>query len=377
MDFVDFCSRVLGRLVHVEQTLPYGRDMGVEWPDLFRELFENAKEQDMVDTSPRVQGLMQVHRQMSAMGLIDSHKTLVRFWNVPRAKRLQIHDLRPVWRDICARQLEENEEQLLRLVNSLSEHREVDHAWLGDVTYDAIIEQWESTGARLEADQLEHMLQDLEALDMVRRGRGLGNHSVQSTYAGLVWTTRRGMTEESDYIDVLVEEGETPTVDFKRELVLDTKSQKAEFVKDILALANTKASGRRWLIVGFEPKELTYYLPDDTAAREHHQQNLRRNTQDQLQQILVVYSLPVVAVRWSIVDYRLGPVGKLEVLRDQRELPYSVAKSLGSKEISGTRIENGQVYIRYGAITKLATDEEIAVLRDDAIRARKRHSDEA
>ena len=128
MDFIDFCGRVLVRLVHVEQTLPYGRDMGVEWPDLFKALFEDATEQDMIETSPRVQGLMQAHRQLSTMGFIDSHRTLPRFWNVPRAKRLQIHDLTPVWREICARKLDDDEVRLLRLVNELSEQPGEDYA---------------------------------------------------------------------------------------------------------------------------------------------------------------------------------------------------------------------------------------------------------
>jgi hypothetical protein len=51
--------------------------------------------------------------------------------------------------------------------------------------------------------------------------------------------------QESRFIDDLVAEWETTSVDFKRQLSLDTMDQKAEFVKDILCLVNTKASRRR------------------------------------------------------------------------------------------------------------------------------------
>jgi len=46
----------------------------------------------------------------------------------------------------------------------------------------------------------------------------------------------------------------TAAPNFKQELETRTKDQKAEFVKDVLGLVNTKASGERWLIVGFDDK---------------------------------------------------------------------------------------------------------------------------
>lgn len=197
MDFVSFCGRVLLGLVHAEQTLPYGRDMGVEWPKLFKVLFEGTTDQDIIETSPRVQGLMQAHRQLSAMGFIDSNKTLPRFWSVPRAKRLQIRDLTPVWREICARQLDGDEERLLRLVNELGERQEEDFAWLDEVAYATLAQRCGPAGTNLTSDRLEHVLQDLESLDLVRRSPWLGSQSVHPTYSGLVWTTRRGNSSSS------------------------------------------------------------------------------------------------------------------------------------------------------------------------------------
>jgi hypothetical protein len=93
-------------------------------------------------------------------------------------------------------------------------------------------------------------------------------------------------------------------------LSLDTASQKAEFVKDIIGLVNTKASGRRWMIVGFDDKTREFHGPPDP-----------RVTQNRIEQILAEYSTPNVEVRYQVVDYRAGRVGKLEVLRDARKLP--------------------------------------------------------
>jgi hypothetical protein len=50
----------------------------------------------------------------------------------------------------------------------------------------------------------------------------------------------------------LVPEWATTTVEFKGQVNLKRNKEKAEFVRDVLALATTKASGRRWLVIGFD-----------------------------------------------------------------------------------------------------------------------------
>ena len=95
------------------------------------------------------------------------------------------------------------------------------------------------------------MAQELER-DGFLHSRGLGG-SV-ATYLGLVRATRRGFTIESKRLDELVKQWETTSVEFKRELYLDTADQKAEFAKDVIGLANTQASGQRLLIIGFDDK---------------------------------------------------------------------------------------------------------------------------
>jgi hypothetical protein len=182
---------------------------------------------------------------------------------------------------------------------------------------------------------------------------------VRETYKGLVLQTKCDLTIEAREIDDLVEEWETTSVDFKRELETRTKDQKAEFVKDVLGLVNTKASGERWPIVGFDDKSHTYH-PGCTLP----------SGQDDLEQILSVYTNPMVEVRYDIVEHYDGPVGRLRILRDPAKLPYSVAKSIGNKK----RIEEGQVFVRHGSQTEEPTDAELQSLLEEGERARKEKS---
>lgn len=164
-----------------------------------------------------------------------------------------------------------------------------------------------------------------------------GPSGLQPTYLGLVWETRRGFTLDSQHIDELVAEWETTNVDFKRELNLSSNDEKAEFVKDVLGLATTKSSGRRWLIIGFHPKTREYYAPPDPSI-----------TPDRIEQILSEYTDPVVLMRYDTPQTRHGVVGRLEVLRSPADVPYRVKKELrGAKR----HIRPGQVFVRHGSQT--------------------------
>ena len=189
-------------------------------------------------------------------------------------------------------------------------------------------------------------------------GRGY-NNDVRPTYQGLVWGTRRGFTIESKLIDELVKEWETTDVDFKREISLDTKKQKAEFAKDVLGLANTKSSGRRYLIVGFDDKTRDYLAPPDSTV-----------TPDRMERILSDLTDSVVNIRYKIVDCRLGKVGRLEVLREPEKLPYRAVKDVLVDEKGRKGLERGKVYVRHGSQIEAPTETELQALEDEGRRAR-------
>ena len=157
-------------------------------------------------------------------------------------------------------------------------------------------------------------------------------------------------------IDDLVREWETTSVDFKQELRVNTASEKAELVKDIIALANIQASGRRWLVIGFEDKTRTYHGPPDPAVKP-----------DRLEQLLAAYITPAVDLCYDVWDYRAGKVGMLEILRDPRKLPYSVKQSVGAAagQRGAKRVEAGQIFVRHSSHTAQASEKELLVLAEE------------
>jgi hypothetical protein len=72
-----------------------------------------------------------------------------------------------------------------------------------------------------------------------------------------------------------------------------------------------------------------------------------------------------------VVEYRKGLVGKLEVIRDSKKLPYRVAKSLGDK-LKGDKkqIFKGQIFVRHGSQVVVARGTERKELLEEGKQAR-------
>jgi hypothetical protein len=172
-----------------------------------------------------------------------------------------------------------------------------------------------------------------------------------------VWEFRRDLISQSGFIDSLVEEWETTSVEFKRELILETADQKAKFIKEVISLANTQASGRRWLIAGFDDNTREFYKPVPAKI-----------DQDRIQDLVSQYIRPSLEVRYKTVDYKgRGEVGLLEILRKARALPYSATQSLGEKKKGGEQIlKEGQIFVRHGSLIREASPEEVETLRQEA-----------
>lgn len=274
------------------------------------------------------------------------------------------------WTLICRQELDPEEQKMLNLVNTLSPQKGInpDHSWLKDVEAKNLLAFFDVPPPPMQSNehrqQMSKYVYDLPKLledrgFMKTCGRTSYHNALKPTYQGLVWETRRGFTLESKLIDELVEEWETTNVDFKRELYLDTKKQKAEFAKDILGLATTKSSGRRYLIIGFDDKTREYFAPPD-----------ERVTQDRMERILADMTDPVVNIRYEVIDYRLGKVGKLEVYREADKLPYRASKDVIVDEKGRKGLEKDKVYVRHGSQTESPTDAELQVLEREGKSAR-------
>ncbi len=353
MDYVDWFMQVLGKVVEESRASLEAREFGVDVTEVARAVYgADLMEQPDYWHTPQHRHLHHLLEEMAETGLLQRTQVRTRYKLWGTAYSLAKDPVRH-WHSDCSVELEPEQEELLLLVNRLSPQHADDHVWLESFGDERLISELDWPDGRQRVFTV--------ARELAERGmiRAIGNEW-RSSYRGLVWQTRRGFTLESQFIDGLVAEWETTSVDFKRELHLDTASEKAEFVKDVIGLANTKASGRRWMIIGFEDKTREYYGPPDPKV-----------TQNRIEQVLAVYVKPYVEVRYEVVDYRAGRVGKLEVLRDATKLPHGVAKSLGDKAAGDKkRIVENQVFVRHGSQTEEPTADELAALRDETERAK-------
>lgn len=299
-------------------------------------------------------------------GLIEEDK--FRRFRITNNARPVEENPHPYWQQICAYKLDEDEERLLRFVNQSSPVVEtvVPCVWLKDVDASQIKKEFRfDTPPETDEDRelaskfISSVPKFLADSGLIRQSPRMGyNNNLKATYRGIVWEKARGLTIDALHIRDLVNEWETTNVDFKRELSLDTKDKKCEFAKDVLGLANTKSSGRRFMIVGFDDKTRSYYGPPDSKV-----------TQERIEQLLSGLTEPVVLVRYEVIDHTEGKVGRLEVMREPFKLPYRAKVDLSGEK---KRLKKDAVYVRHGTITRELSDgdEELRLLQEEGARTR-------
>jgi hypothetical protein len=203
-------------------------------------------------------------------------------------------------------------------------------------------------------DRVYDITERLESMHFIRTQTAMGGHiGVQPTYRGIVRATERAQSEAQTTLRELHSAGEVTNVDFKRELALSRDKDKGEFVRDLLGLGNVQIFGaRRFLVVGFEDKTLSFYATPDAGL-----------TQERLEQVLHAYAKPpeirVTRAPWA----GGGEALLIEILRDATRVPYRATRDLGP-------LTAGAVYVRRGRHTVEASTDEIADLEADAARAR-------
>ena len=179
---------------------------------------------------------------------------------------------------------------------------------------------------------------------------------VRPTYRGVVRSTRQIENEWREGLDALVAEWETVTVDFKEQLNLRSDREKAEFIKDVLALATTKASGsERYIVIGFDDDSRAFTKPIDAKLDE-----------DRLEDVVNAYIRPPQPrIRLIRVPMGEGDAGVFEITRDPRDLPYRVAKAI-------QKLRPEDVFVRHGTHSTRPSEDELADLRAEAARAEGR-----
>jgi hypothetical protein len=195
----------------------------------------------------------------------------------------------------------------------------------------------------------------LEAIGCVHRGPITmgpdGYCQVRPSYVAIVITTEQLATEERALLDSLLADWETTSVDVKERLELDTDRQKAEFCKDILALANTRVSGRRFLVLGFNDISREFTTSVVSTVDTHR-----------MESVLSAYCRPVPQVRYSTVALEGGTAGLVEVMSDRASLPYQLARDVW-------KLKADSAFVRHNTLVVVATGEELATLVAEGERA--------
>ena len=302
----------------------------------------------------RLDGILDAVKDLEGSGIeMKGNLAQLRITGAARDVR-QVGLRQALWAHAFAPVLDERAEQVLARLVACSEEQGDDYARLVDVPFADV---WASVAS---ADEDEYrssiasitLLGDLREKDLVRSHGGGTNPSVWPTYLGVVRATRRDELEWLDRLAGLVEEWETRSVEFKRELDLSTADGKRRLIRSVLALATTKASAPRYLIIGYDPKTREFTTPVDAKL-----------TPDRIEDVLAAYTDPVPEVRCRTVGLTLGEAGVIEVLRDPARVPYRVKKSL-------LDLAPQTVLVRHGTHVEPPTPEELADLIGEGERAR-------
>lgn len=124
-------------------------------------------------------------------------------------------------------------------------------------------------------------------------------------------------------------------LDFKLKLNLELESEKKEFVKDVIAIANTPG-GRGYIIFGVEDQ--TRHIIGLSEIPEH--------VEERIQQIIANRTTPPVPVRFDLLQVEEKKVGVVTIFKSM-QVPHQM-------------IQTGAFYIRRGSTTDKANRHEVA-----------------
>lgn len=269
-------------------------------------------------------------------------------------RKLDKAPLRTLWPQLFERHLDDDQLEFLSALSQLSEERLSFTARLLDVTGQSVVEHlgrnWSDPDTLVWAYRT---FEELEALGLASGHAASGGFlSCHATYGGLVVATEQRATEAMQLLERLLADGETTNVDFKRELNLSRDREKAEFVRDVLALANSQLSGDRYLVIGVSDDGAEYTDASGIGV-------------ERLEQILGGWASAIPPLTLMTAVGRTHPIALLEVGREPRQLPYVATKT-------SSKLEVGVVYVRHGRHTQRASDEEEADIRREGDDARRR-----
>ncbi|QZY57217.1 RNA-binding domain-containing protein [Crassaminicella profunda] len=141
-------------------------------------------------------------------------------------------------------------------------------------------------------------------------------------------------------LKILIKQKEGMKLDFKESLHLNTHTEKKEFAKDVMAIANS-IGGRGYLIIGVKDKEKKIKGIDPEDFQE-----------ERLQQIISHRCDPPVNIRVECIKYNEKYVGVITIFKSPQR-PHQMRQT-------------GAFYIRRGSTTDIARRDEIAGMFQEA-----------
>lgn len=189
IDFVAWCGIVLQAVLTAQES-PNAATMGLRVDQLAQAISAELEDTHFdMDSSTCRQALVDAHRAMSSLGLIET--VAGNRFRIPREQRDSARDQTNLWRSICETRLDPQEEQILRVLNRQSEQRNVGHALLRPVPYSDLSREPEMVNGNEGARRISGILDGLQKIGLARQSPTLGSRSASSTYSGLVWEHRR------------------------------------------------------------------------------------------------------------------------------------------------------------------------------------------
>jgi hypothetical protein len=346
MRYVDWVDRVLVALDALATRDPRASLVGVTLQELMHELRLGPEE----------------HGDEAVVAAVNDLELM----NCAEADRLRIKvtaqgqrfaragGLRPGWKSLFRHSPLEGDRIVLAKAVALSVHEGDAYAWTERVEMKEVLRQM---GLPIDQGVAIAVIMRLKEMNCVHPSPRMtmgseGMCEVLPSYVGIVISTEQLATEERTLLAGLVDEWETTSVDVKEVLALSSERQKAEFCKDILALANTRVSGRRYLVAGFNDATREFTTGVDEEVDIHR-----------MESVLAAYCQPVPVIRYSVVPLAGGNAGLIEVLSERKSLPYKLKRDVW-------KLKAGSVFVRHNTLVEVASGEELNTLIAEGNRAR-------
>jgi hypothetical protein len=338
VDYLEFADIVLARIAQT----PLGQRPWLTVDQLTQEM--GLPHRDL--------GLYDVVEDLATIDVFDLDTTVIKPNNNTDRVCHGGATLRGAWPQFFERFLTPRQEEFLAKLTELSHQP-------GETSADMVMvdasDVYEGLGWPSMQDPDAYRLCDaLDAAGFIKQWKAMGySITLRPRYSGFVRATQKVASEWQEKLATLLAEGETTTIDMKRELLLNSERQKGEFARDVLGLATTKASGReRYLVIGYDNDTLGFVQSVEPTV-----------TRERLEQTLNAYTDPKPEIEWVTVPVSGGTAGVVVVKRDTTKIPYRLCRDIW-------KLKAGAVYVRHGTHTEAPTDAELAALEAEGSRAR-------